>query len=184
MTSGIKVSHTTVHSLIRSVLSLWHEIHVLQATNAAETWQRGYELVYFLAWYSIFHRQAGLDEAWAKRRCRLIRYPLAANFTSWVGVCAEIVGPFKHLLRVTAHPQFLTLELRAPMGACPGRYGTCNPCFIHCTQEMSVYLLQVMMCRISHSKLLITGERDSWPCKYQVSGIDQNNKSVKWYTSH
>ena len=44
-----------------------------------------------------FH-QVGLDEAWAKRRCRSI---LAANFTSWVGACAEILGPFKHLLRVT-----------------------------------------------------------------------------------
>ena len=36
-----------------------------------------------------------------------------------------IVEPFKHLLRVTAHPQFLALELQAPMGACSGQYGTC-----------------------------------------------------------
>ena len=36
--SGIKVSHTPVRSLIRSVLSLQHEIHVLQATKAAEAW--------------------------------------------------------------------------------------------------------------------------------------------------
>ena len=35
-----------------------------------------------------------------------------------------IVEPFKHLLRVTGHPQFLALELRAAMGACSGQYGT------------------------------------------------------------
>lgn len=161
MTSGIKISHIPIHGLVRSVLSLWHKIHVLQVMKAAEAWQRGYESVHFLARYSIFHRRAGLNEAQTKRRCRPIWYPLAANFASWVGACAEIVGPLKHLLRVTAHPQFLAFELQTPMGACPGQHGTHNPCFIHCAQEMSVYLLQVMMCRISHSKLLITGERDS-----------------------
>ena len=34
-----------------------------------------------------------------------------------------IVEPFKRVLRVTAHPQILTLELRVPMGACSGQYG-------------------------------------------------------------
>ena len=29
----------------------------------------------------------------------------------------------KQVLRVTAHPQILVLELRAPMGACLGQYG-------------------------------------------------------------
>ena len=51
------------------------------------------------------HRRAGLDEARAKRRCRSIRYPLAANLASWVGACAWIAEPFRHLHRVTAHPQ-------------------------------------------------------------------------------
>ena len=37
-------------------------------------------------------------------------------------LATRIVGHFKHLLRVTAHPQFLVLEVRAPMGACLGIY--------------------------------------------------------------
>ena len=41
-----------------------------------------------------------------------------------MGTCAGIVEPFKHLLRVTAFPQFLVLELRAPMGTCLGQYGS------------------------------------------------------------
>ena len=56
-----------------------------------------------------------------------IRDPLVANFASRVGHCARIVmivETFKHLLYVTTHPQFLALELRVPMGACPGQYST------------------------------------------------------------
>ena len=53
---------------------------------------------------------------------------------------------------------------------------TQSPRFIHCAQETSVYLLQVMMCRISHSKLLITGERDSGSCKDQEPGTDGSAK--------
>ena len=51
-------------------------------------------------------------------------YTLGVYFVSGVGPCTGIVEPFKHLLRVTAHPQFLALELRTPMGACSGQYGT------------------------------------------------------------
>ena len=40
---------------------------------------------------------------------------MAANFASGVGPCAGIVESFKHLLRVTAHPQILVLELQAAM---------------------------------------------------------------------
>ena len=39
-----------------------------------------------------------------------------------MGVCTRIVGLFKHLLRVTAHPQLLVVVLWAPMGACLGHY--------------------------------------------------------------
>ena len=49
---------------------------------------------------------------------------MEANFASGVGPCVGIVEPFKHLLCVTAHPQILVFELQAPMGACPGQYGT------------------------------------------------------------
>ena len=76
-----------------------------------------------LAQYSFLHRRAGFVEAQAKGQCRSIQYTLGVNFTSGVGTCAEIVEPFKHLLRVTTRPQFLVLELRAPMGACQGQYG-------------------------------------------------------------
>ena len=40
-----------------------------------------------------------------------------------MGACTGIVGLFKHLLHVRAHPQFFGLELRVPMGACTGQYG-------------------------------------------------------------
>ena len=41
--------------------------------------------------------------------------------TFGVGPCAGIVEPFKLFLCVTAPPSFLVLELRAPMGTCPGQ---------------------------------------------------------------
>ena len=40
-----------------------------------------------------------------------------------MGACTGIVGLFKHLLRVIAHPQFLVLELQVPLGTCSGYYG-------------------------------------------------------------
>ena len=125
MTSGIKVSHIPVHNLVRNVLRLQYKIRVLQATNASEGWQGGYQSVRFLARYSFLQRRAGLDEARAKRRFRSIRYTLAAYFASGMGACART---FKHLLRVTAHPQFLVRELRAPTDACSGQYGN-RRCF-------------------------------------------------------
>ena len=53
---------TLIHSLIRSILSLQHRVHVLQVTNAVEAWPRDYWSVHFLARYNVFHRQGGLDE--------------------------------------------------------------------------------------------------------------------------
>ena len=85
-------------------------------------WQWGYKSVCFLAQYSFLHHQTGLNKARAKWRCRSIQYTLAVNFASGMGACAGIVEPFKHLLRVTAFPQFLVLELQAPMGS--GQYGS------------------------------------------------------------
>ena len=60
--------------------------------------------IHFLAQYSFLHHRGGLNEAWVKRRCRLIRYTLAANFASGMCSCVVIIEPFKHLLRLTAHP--------------------------------------------------------------------------------
>ena len=45
---------------------------------------------------------------------------MGAKFPSRVGPCVGIV---EHVPRVTTHPQMLALELRAPMGTCPGQYG-------------------------------------------------------------
>ena len=116
-----KASKSLVHNLtcVCSILTLQHEIHVLQATNAAEAWQRGYELVHFLAQYSIFHSRADLNEAWVKRQCRSIQYPLAANIKAWVGACAEMDHSM-HLLRVTTHPQSLMLRVASAHGCLPG----------------------------------------------------------------
>ena len=44
----------------------------------------------------------------------MMRYTLAVYFASGVGPCTGLVEPFKLLLRVTTHPQFLVLELRCP----------------------------------------------------------------------
>ena len=90
--------------------------------NAAETWQRGYESVRFVARYSFLYCRAGLDKTWTKWQCKSIWYLLAANFAFGVGFSTGKVEPFKLFLCVTSHPKFLTLELRAPMGACPGPY--------------------------------------------------------------
>ena len=118
--SKICTSHTPIHGLIHSVLPLQHK----RQPNTAETWQQGYETVRFVAWYSFLYCRAVLDEARLKQRCKWIWYTLVANFASRVSPCAEIVEPFKLLLHVTAHPQFFELELRAPMGTCPGQHGT------------------------------------------------------------
>ena len=84
--------------------------------------QWGYGSVCFQILYSFLHHWAGLNEAQAKRQCRLIRYSLADNFSSGVGACTKIVEPFKHHLRATAQPQFLVLELQVPTSACPRQY--------------------------------------------------------------
>ena len=97
-------------------------VYCKRPLNAGENWQWGYESVHLVAQYSfVLHCLAGLDQT---RWCKSIRYPLAANSESGVGPCTGIVNPFKHLLRATAHPQFLVFELRAPMGTCPGQYGS------------------------------------------------------------
>ena len=97
--------------------------YCMRRLNAAETWQRGYESVSFVARYSFLHCtcRAGLDEA----RSDDSIHPGSLYFASEVGPCTGIVTvePFKHLLPVTSHPQFLALEPRAFMGARSGQYG-------------------------------------------------------------
>ena len=52
-----------------------------------------------------------------------MQYPLSG---SRVRTCTGIVELFKHRLCETACPQFLVLELQAPMGACLGQYSEQN----------------------------------------------------------
>ena len=65
----------------------------------------------------------------------LLRWPYLKQSTgkvmispvrSRVHACTGIVELFKHLLCETAHPQFLVLELQAPMGAYLGQYSKQN----------------------------------------------------------
>ena len=130
-------THPSVASFTAFFLCSTNFAYCKQRLNAAETWQRGYELVSYVARHSFLHCQAGLDEARSK-----MRYTLAVYFASGVGPCTGIVEPFKHLLRVTAHPHFLALELRAPMGACSGQYGTnTSPTHFQCTGYLHIQML-------------------------------------------
>ena len=84
---------------MRSVLSLQYEIHVLQATNAAKTWQRHFALVRFLAGYSSLYCRAGLvwlkNEGRAKLRRGSIQAPPPCNHPSRVCVL-ELLAPMGH----------------------------------------------------------------------------------------
>ena len=91
-------------------------VYCKRRLNTAETWQQGYESVSFVAWYSFLHCRTMLEA--------VMRYTHAVYFASRMSPCTGIVEPFKDLLRVTAHPQLLALELWVPMGACSGQYGT------------------------------------------------------------
>ena len=96
MTSGIKGSHTPVHGLVRSILSLQHKICVLKATtehcrNLATKLPVGQlcsmtQLSPLMGW-----PRRRMDEA-------MMWYTLAANFASEVGPRTRKIEPFKHLL--------------------------------------------------------------------------------------
>ena len=123
--AGIKDLHTPVRGL--KLFTAFFPcsmkfVHCKWRLNAAETWQRGYKSVHIVAQYSFLHYRAGLDEAQTKWRCKLIRYPLVANFASRVGPC---MGELNHLSTSSVQPRtlFLMLELQAPTGTCPEHYG-------------------------------------------------------------
>ena len=77
--------------------------------------------------------------------------PLAAIFAFGVGPCMGIVEPFKLVLVVTAHPQFLALELWAPMGVCPGQYSKWQ--FYNCQQLSSLFINLIQSVEL-HEKIL------------------------------
>ena len=115
--------------------------------NTAENWQRDYDSVHFVARYSFLHCQGwprqSMDET-------TMQYPLAANFTSRAGPCTGIVEPFKHLLCVTTHPQFLVLELWAPIGASPGQYGTRESLKVYFLVKWQLILDRLMLLLHDH----------------------------------
>ena len=51
MTSGRKLSHTLIRSLVTAFAE--QDSHVLQATNVAETWRQGYGLLRFPAFSTV-----------------------------------------------------------------------------------------------------------------------------------
>ena len=60
-------------------------------------------------WHDKAYFTSGL--ALTKHGEATMQIDLVPHPTSEVGTCVEIVEPFKHLLRATAHTQFLVLEL-------------------------------------------------------------------------
>ena len=73
--------------------------------------------VFFKAGQKCLEKRSRVE---ATRQVNLI----VPNFGSWVGTCTGIVGLYKHIFHVKAHPWFLEFELWMLMGACMGQYGT------------------------------------------------------------
>ena len=105
-TSGIKVSHTPLHGLVRSVLSLQHEICILQAmTKRCRNLATRLRVGQLCSTIQLSPRLA------LTKQEVTMRYTLAVYFASRVGPCTGIFEPFKDLFCVTVHPQLLALEL-------------------------------------------------------------------------
>ena len=173
-TSQHQASHTPVLSLVCSILSLQHEICVLQATtelcrNLATRLRVGQ-----LCSTTLLSPLSGWP--WWSTDEATMRYTLAANFASGVGPCMGIVEPFKHLLRVTAHPHFLAVELRAPMGACLGQYGTC--------MEYKIVILP-RWCIVKNTLQELSSfqhlEGQSWTCSLRVQVSKFQHRAVAVY---
>ena len=100
-----RFAYSSVHSLFRSILHLQHEMHILQAMNAAEVWQWGYRSIHFLAQYSLSPLLGwpclAKNKAQVKWRCGSFWQAMAVNFGFGVGTC---MGTFKQLFHATAHP--------------------------------------------------------------------------------
>ena len=107
-----RFAYSSVHSLFRSILHLQHEMHILQAMNAAEVWQWGYRSIHFLAQYSLSPLLGwpclAKNKAQVKWRCGSFWQAMAVNFGFGVGTC---MGTFKQLFHATAHPLVVVLEL-------------------------------------------------------------------------
>ena len=145
--------------------------------NAAETWQRGYELVGFVARYSFLHCRAGLNEARSDdvvhpgSLLRIRGGPLHGD--SWT---IQAPSPCNR------PPSILALELRAPRGTCSGQLVQvlnilvlCNdvmcksipcrvsPLFCICGQSTwgEPYVVNVVLLTYQESKLSLLAQRNS-----------------------
>ena len=167
-TSHIKDSHTPVRELVQSILPLQHKIHEMQVTTehcrklATRLWFSPLcstiQLSPLLGW----PRQS-MDET-------TMWYPLAANFTSRAGPCTGIVEPFKHFLCVTTHPQFLVLELSAPIGTRPGQYGT--------RESSKVYFLVKWQFILDRLMLLLNDHKHA--SSFRMPENMANSNSIFW----
>ena len=64
--------------------------------------------------------------------------------TFGVGTCTGIVEPFQYPFPATTHPQFLILQLWAPMGTCLGHFG------MHCKHAVYYALAITVMLPMQH----------------------------------
>ena len=121
--------HSLVHSHVRTILVCCTKFSYCKRGTLRKS-------VHILAQYNFLYRWAGINKARVKWQCRSVWYPLAANFSSGVGTCTGIVlSQFIHLLCASVLPQFSALELRVPMGTCPGQYS-----------KWCIFTLQIFIC--------------------------------------
>ena len=151
-----RFTHTRLWPLSQRSFAAARNLH-----TASDDWtlrklgnDRGYESVSYVARHCFLH-------CWRSTYEATMQYTLVANFASRVGPCKGMVEPLKHLLRVTAHPHFLALELRAPMGACSGQYGILT--WNGCDQVSLIYKQKV--CHLSKGQFRETqNARNSFGC--------------------
>ena len=182
MTSGIKVSHISIHILICSILRLQYEICVLQATNASE----GLAVRLWVGPLSNMIQLSPLS-GWPQRSTGEVTMQVdsvhqAANF-AWVSACAVIVESFKHLLRVTAYPQFLVLELWAPMGTCSGHYGNYQELLNRAQSNLSLAMYRKCCFTAYHCQFWIEHSTTATPC-WILSPVCASIASIHQFTYH
>ena len=75
-----------------------------------------HSLLLFILYVSSHFEDRGWGDPWNDAS---IIISVSFSLSPAGSLARETVEPFRHLLHVTAHPRFLVLELRTPMGACP-----------------------------------------------------------------
>ena len=107
-----------------SVLSLQHEIRVLQAkTGCCGNLATRLRVGPLCSTIQLSPLSSWPQQSTDKATMQVNSVPSGSWLCIWHGPLHRDREPFKHLLHATAHPQFFVLELRVHMGACPGQYG-------------------------------------------------------------